>query len=75
MFVFEMLVILMERRAWTNAKESHLDVKKVPNVEADRRAVNGRVVVDSSVIANVRSHSESYRLRLQVETKENVSFT
>lgn len=44
---------------------THLDVKVVPDLEAEGRTRDGRVVVDGAVVADICSDCEDYRFRLQ----------
>lgn len=42
----------------------YFDVKKIANVKADCRTVNRRVIIHSSIVADIGSHCKSHRFRL-----------
>lgn len=49
--------------------ENHLDMQEVSHGEGDRAAVHGRVVVQRTIVRDVRADGERDRLRLETENE------
>lgn len=54
---------------WT----TNLNVKKVSNIKWNGTAVHGRIIINISIVGDIRSNSKCYRFILQLNSHKNES--